>query len=675
MSVHNPDVVRAVALVGPTGVGKTSLMEAMLLAAGTVERRANGGLSEVIGDTSPEARTFGQSVELNLAGFDFLGDRYAIIDCPGSVDFAADGDFALAAVDLAVVVADPDPAKAVLLQPTLKTLERLAVPRILFVNKIDQARASLSELLTALGAVCGAPVVARQLPIWEGGRITGYVDLTLERAFEYREGQPSRRIDLPPAVADEEPDARFHMLEQLADFDDQLLEQLLSDQTPDQAAVFTDLVHEMNEGLIAPAFFGAASHGFGIRRLLKAFRHEIAAPKAAQARLGAPGPSAYVFKTTYAGQAGMLAYTRALGGPIRDGSEFTTPNGERSRAGGLFLVQGPTLKKVTTADEGEVVAIGKLEHFRAGDLLTVNGGPQGRPVPISPRTPVYWMAISAKARNDDVRLSGALAKLMDEDRALSLTRDPETHQTLLGGQGEGHLRLALDRLRNRFGLEVTTASPATPYKETISHRVEQHARHRKQTGGHGQFADLTIEVRALPRGEGFAFAQHITGGVVPKQWIPAVEQGVCDAMAKGPLGFPVTDVAVTLTDGAYHSVDSSEMAFRTAGRIGMEEALRRAGSCLLEPIDRLAVDLPSSCTSNAISALSTRRGQVLGFEPRPDWPGWDHIEATLPQAERYDLIGELRSLSRGLATFEYTFDHMSELSGRMAEELTQKTRA
>lgn len=674
MSAHTPGLVRAVALVGPTAVGKTTLMEAMLLAAGAIERRS-GGQGEMVGDASPEARARGHSVELNFANFEYLGDRYALIDCPGAVDFAADGDFVLPAVDLAIVVADPDPAKAILLQPVLRTLEQLGVPHALFVNKMDQAHGSLAELLAAFGAVSTAPVVARQLPIWSNEHVTGFVDLALERAFAYRENGGAERIEPPAAVLTEEADARFHMLEQLADFDDALLEQLLSDEVPDHASIFADLVRELNESLITPVFFGAAAKGFGVAQLLKALRHDAGSPQSAAARFVVPGPAAYVMKTAYAGQAGKLAYARVLGGRMVDGAEVMLPDGERARVGGLFQVQGAALKKISQAEPGEVVAIGKLDHARAGQLLSTTGKPLTHRFETTPRSPVYTLAIAAKVRNDDVRLSSALAKLIDEDPALSLTQAAEAHQTLLGGQSEAHLRLALDRLKRRFGVEVATAAPLTPYRETITGPVTQHARHKKQTGGHGQFGDVTVEIHPLPRGEGFAFSQRITGGVVPKQWIPAVEQGARDAMVKGPLGFPVTDVAVALIDGGYHSVDSSEMAFRQAGRLALEEGLRRCGPCLLEPIERLTIHVPTSCTSSVTSVVSSRRGQVLGFGPRDGWPGWDSIEAYLPQAERYDLIGELRSLSQGLGGFEFHFDHMTEVTGRLADDITQRARS
>lgn len=660
--------VRALALVGPTGAGKTTLLEAMLQAQGAVERRG-----EKVGDTSPEARARGHSVELNLAGFDFMGDHYAVVDCPGSVEFSAEADAALRAVDLAVVVADPEPAKAILLQPTLRELERLGVPRALFVNKMDQARGPLDELLQALAPVSAVPLVARQLPIIEDEKVSGFVDLALERAFIYRPGQPSQQIELSPELAAIEADARFHMLEQIADYDDELMEQLLSDVTPSRDAVFADLVREMNEGLIVPVFFGSALNHWGITRLLKALRHETPAPERAAERLGAEGPVAYVLKTTYAGQAGKLAYARVLGGRLSDGADLVQPSGEHGRAGGLFAVQGANLKKLPAAEPGDLVAIGKLEQAGAGQALSLNGKPQ-QPAPLEARNALYALAVSARNRQDDVRVSGALAKLVDEDQGLALIHDAEMGQVLLAGQGEGHVRLALERLKRRFGVEVDTAQPRTPYRETIAKGTTQRGRHKKQTGGHGQFGDVTIEIKPLPRGSGFVFVSRITGGVVPRQWIPAVEQGIRDGLAKGPLGFPVVDLEVTLIDGSHHSVDSSEMAFRAAGRLAIEEGLKACGPILLEPVERLVVFAPSSALSNVTSALSARRGQILGFTPREDWPRWDSIQAYLPQSERHDLIAELRSITQGLGSFETSFDHMAELSGRLADEVTREAR-
>ena len=670
MTTHANGQVRSLALVGPTGAGKTALMEAMLLAAGAIDRRAGGG-GERVGDTSPEARARGHSVELNFAGFSFLGDRYAIVDCPGAVELVAEADAALPAVDLALIVAEPDTAKAILLQPVIRELERLGVPRALFINKMDQARGPLDALLAALAPVSATPLVARQLPVFTGERVTGFVDLALERAFVYRSGEASEVVDLSPDLAGLEADARFHMLEQLADFDDDLMEQLLSDAQPSRDLVFADLVREMNEGLITPVFFGSAQNGFGIRRLLKALRHEAPEPARAAARLGlgAPSPSAaYVLKTAHAGQAGKLAYARVFGAPLADGADLTLPSGAHARAGGLFSVQGAALKKIANASIGDLVAIGKIDQAAAGDLLGVGAVALSRP-PRRERAPLFALAIAAANRKDDVRLSGALAKLIEEDTGLHVTHDAESRQVLVSGQGEGHLRLALERLKRRFGVEITTAAPTVPYRETIRASVTQHGRHKKQSGGHGQFADVTIGIKPHARGGGFAFASKVTGGAVPRQWIPAVEQGVGDGLMKGPLGFPVVDVEVTLLDGATHPVDSSEMAFRIAGRITIEEGLKRCAAYLLEPIDRLRIFTPENAMSNVTSALSAKRGQILGFGPREGWSAWQTIEAYLPHSERQGFIAELRGLTQGLGDFEAQFDHMAELTGRQADDV------
>ncbi|HEY2357357.1 MAG TPA: elongation factor G [Phenylobacterium sp.] len=667
MPIHPAGSVRALALVGPTSSGKTTLMEALLQVTGSVDRRAGG---DKVGDSSPEARARGHSVELNLAGFEFMGDRYSVVDCPGSLEFCADIDAALPAVDLAVVVAEPEPAKAALLQPTLRELERLGVPHALFINKMDQARGSLADLLAALAPVSSSPLVARQIPTWENEKVSGFIDLALERAFVYRPNEPSSQVEIASELREAEADARFHMLEQIADFDDELLEQLLSDVVPSRDAVFTDLVREMNEGLIVPVFFGSAQNGFGVRRLLKALRHETLPPDRAAQRLGVEA-GAYVLKAAYAGQSGKLAYARVFGAALPDGADFVLPDGERCRAGGLFTVQGALLKKIAQAPIGEVCAIGKVEAAHAGQILSTTGRPQAVRAAASPRRPLFAVALSATNHKDDVRLSGALTKLIEEDPGLRLTHDPEARQMILAGQGEGHVRLALERLKRRFGVEIDTEQPKTPYRETIQRGATQRSRHKKQSGGHGQFADVTVEIRPLPRGSGLVFSQRVVGGAVPKQWIPAVEQGVRDGLEKGQLGFPVTDLEVTLIDGQTHSVDSSEMAFRMAGRLAMEEGLPGCGAILLEPIEKLTVFSPSPSASNVTSALTARRGQILGLAPREDWRGWERIEAYLPQSERQGLIAELRGLTQGLGAFEADFDHMAELTGRLATEASQ----
>ena len=668
------DGVRAIALVGPNGAGKTSLLEALLFATGTIDRQGTVEGGSSIGDSSPEARAHNQSVEINIAGFKFMDDRYAVIDCPGSVNFAADADAVLPAVDLALVVVDPEPDRALLVQPILKELERLGLPHALFVNKIDQARGRIRDLLAALQPMSAVPLVARQIPIRDGERVAGFVDLALERAYSYRRGQPSEQVDLPGDITEREHEARFHMMEQLADHDDELLEQLLSDMVPSQDLIFADLVRETRDGLIVPVFFGSASNGFGIRRLLKALRHDTPDPAVAAARIGADGPSAYVFKVSHASQVGKLALARVLGGTLADGADLIGPDGHANRAGGLFAIQGGNTTKLGSAGIGEVVAIARLESAKAGDLMSADGKPRGTKITLQPRPRTFALAIATKDRKDDVRLSGALAKLVEEDPALDWSHDETTHESLLRGISDEHLRVTLERLKRRYGVAVDTRRPRIPYKETIRKHATQRGRHKKQSGGHGQFGDVVIEIAPLDRGAGLQFSERITGGAVPKQWIPAVEQGVRDATEKGPLGFPVIDVAVVLTDGSYHSVDSSELAFRTAGRIAMSEGLAASAPYLLEPIAKLTIFTPNFATSRISSTISSRRGQILGFAPREGWPGWDQLDVYLPQAECQDLGAELRSLSQGLASYEAEFAYMAEITGRLADDVIQRAK-
>lgn len=649
MSAAN-DKVRAIGLVGPTGAGKTSLRHALVAA---------GAAGDLRGEPAPE---------LGFSAAEYMGDRYIIVDPPGAPDFAAEMDAALPAMDLAIVVIDADPEKAALVQPYLREIEASGVPHAIFVNKIDQARARVKDLLEAVQPMSAAPLVARQIPIWRDEKYAGYVDLALERAYLFKPGQPSERVDIPSDLAEEEHEARFHMLEQLADFDDALLEQLLSDEEPERDAVFADLVREMQDGLIVPVFFGSAQQGYGVRRLLKALRHETPPPSKAAARLGVEQPAAYVMKVSYAGQAGKLSFARMFNGNLDDGAEVTLADGATRRAGGLQGLNGAGLKKTEAAREGDIVALGKIDELHAGDLAALGVACQVKAPPRA-RPPIYEVAIKAKDRKDDVRLGAALSKLAEEDPGLSVRQDQESHETRVRGLGEAHLRTRLDSLKKRFGVDVDVMRPTTAYKESIRKKLAQRGRHKKQTGGHGQFGDVVIELRPLERGAGFQFDDRITGGVVPKQWIPAVEQGVRDALEKGPLGFRVVDVGVTLTDGSYHSVDSSEQAFRMAGRLAMSEALKTADPYVLEPIDKLTIYAPSSATSRINGAVTSRNGQILGFAARDGWTDWDKIDVYLPHAELADFLHELKAHTQGMGVFEAEHSHLVEITGRRADDV------
>ena len=660
---------RAIALVGPAGAGKTSLAEAMLFASRTIDRQGSTANGSSVGDSSPEARQRGGSTELNLMLFNYLGDQFAIIDAPGSVGFAADGASAVAVADMAIVVVDPDPARAALAAPSLRMLDELGIPHLIFVNRVDQARGRIRDLLSALQPMSVSPLIARQVPIRDGERVTGFVDVALERAYHYRPGDASEQITMPLELADREAEARTEMLERLADHDDELLEQLLMDQVPEQSTIFADLARETGENLGVSVLFGSASSSWGVRRLLKALRHEAPGPEATARRLSVSDPALFAFKINHGGSVGRLALARVLGGSISEGSELKTAEGAASRLGALFSVQGDKTAKTTTAGPGAVVAVAKADEVKAGQWLSAGAIPPPVELPATARNAT--VAIAPADRKDDVRLASALARLAEEDAALTIEHDDDSHELRLRGVNDEHLALVVARLKRRYGVEVTSKPCSIGYRESIRQPVRQHGRHKKQSGGHGQYGDVIIEIRPLARGEGFRFEEKIHGGSIPRQYIPAVEAGVKDACIKGPLGFPVDDVAVSLVDGSFHSVDSSELAFRTAGRIAMHDALAAAAPHLLEPVQRLVVVSPSSSTSKVSSTIASRRGQMLGLGPRDGWPGWDRVEALLPESELAGLEAELRSLSQGLATYEAEYDHLAELNGNLADKVVK----
>ena len=660
---------RVIALVGPAGAGKTSLAEAMLFAAGATDRLGSTASGSSIGDSSPEARQRGGSTELNLYNFQYLGDDFAVIDVPGSVGFSADGAKALAVADVAIVVVDPDPARAPLAAPALRALDELGIPHLIFVNRIDQAHGRIRDLLSALQPISVSPLIGRQIPIWDGERISGFVDLALEYAFKYRPGKESERIDIPADLQAREAEARTHMLEQLADHDDELLEQLLMDEAPAREKVLQDLARETSDNLGVSVLFGSASSSWGVRRLLKAVRHEAPGAEATRNRLEVADPTLYVFKVIH-GSIGRLALARALGGRIGEGTDLKTEDGSHARVGSLFKVQGEKTIKVGEARDGDLVAVAKIDTVKAGQWLGSGKLPPAIEIDYPARN--CAIAIEPADRKDDVKLSGALHRLAEEDSALIVEHDEANHEIRLRGVNDEHLNTVIARLKRRYGVEVKSHTPTVGYRESIRKSVTQKGRHKKQSGGHGQFGDVIIEVKPLPRGSGFVFEEKIHGGSVPKQWIPAVEDGVREAMRKGPLGFEVVDCAVSLIDGSYHSVDSSELAFRLAGRIAMQEALAAAQPHLLEPMHKLTVVCPSSATSRITSAVAGRRGQMLGMGPRDGWTGWDRIDALIPEAELAGLEADLRSQSQGLATYEAQFDHLAELNGPLADKVIQQ---
>ena len=669
---------RCIALVGPFQSGKTTLLEAILARTGVIARQGNVEAGNTVGDASREARHHHMSVELTAATTDFMGDAYTFLDCPGSVEFVHDMRAILPAIDAAVVVCEMDDKKVPQLQLILRELEDRKVPRILFLNKIDKADAGVHDVLALLQPASRTKLVLRQIPTFSGEIISGFVDLALERAFVYKEHAPSEVVALEGDVADREKTARFSMLETLADHDDELMEQLLEDIQPPRDKVFDDLTRELREGLVCPVLMGTASRAHGILRLLKALRHESPGPAETAKRLGVkPGSDAvaYVLKTQNTTHGGRLSIARMLAGQAGDGATFLSPENEVGRVAGVFKLVGQSNEKRGPANAGETVAFAKLEKAKTGETLTAGKQAHAALAKVEPYPPVLAIAISAKERKDDVKLGQALNKLAEEDPSITIAHNPETHEVVLWGQGEMHLRVTTERLGDRYGVAIERRQPSVGYRETIRKGVVQRGRHKKQSGGHGQYGDVVLDIKPMPRGSGFSFEDKITGGVVPRNYIPSVEEGIIDALKHGPLGFPVVDLHVALIDGSYHTVDSSDMAFRTAGRIGIVEGLPQCQPVLLEPIHLVEIFCPTDATAKINALMSGRRGQIIGFDTREGWEGWDVVRAKMPEAEIGDLIVEVRSATAGAGTFTFKFDHMAELTGRTADQIIAARRA
>jgi elongation factor G len=671
--VRSPRGPRCIALVGPFQSGKTTLLEAILARTGAIPRAGSVDAGTSVGDASPEARHHKMGVGLTAATTTFMGDSYTFIDCPGSVEFTHDMRAAIPAVDAAVVVCEADEKKLPQLQIILRELEDLGIPRFLFLNKIDKASKRIRETLATLQPASRIPLVLRQIPIWNGELVAGFVDLALERAFVYREHKASEVVALEGGDLDREKEARFSMLEKLADHDDALMEQLLEDIQPPRDAVFDDLARELREGLICPVLLGSAARENGVLRLMKALRHESPGVAETAKRLGAAASGkdalAYVFKTVHLQHGGKLSLARLLAGHLDDGATLQSSSGEAARLSGISAVSCAHDTKRPAAEAGDTVALGKLDPVKTGDTLSSGKTAPPALVHVEPLPPVLAIAIAATDRKDDVKLGQALLRLNEEDPSLTMIQNPRTHDIVLWGQGEMHLRVALERLRDRFGVNVKSQPPAIGYQETIRKSVTQRGRHKKQSGGHGQFGDVVLEIKPLPRGGGFEFHEKVVGGAVPRNYIGAVEEGVVDGLLRGPLGFPVIDVQVTLIDGSYHSVDSSDLAFRTAARIGVSEGLPQCQPVLLEPIHLVEIVCPTEATAKINAILSGRRGQILGFDTREGWPGWDRVRAMMPEAEIGELIVELRSATAGAGSFTRQFDRMAEVTGRAADQI------
>jgi elongation factor G len=667
--------IRNVALIGPYSSGKTTLLENLLYISGVITRKGSVNEGNTVGDASTEARVHKMSTEVTAAGFDYGGLSFTCLDCPGSVEFLQETLNVLVGVDAAIVVCEPDIQRVLTLAPLFQTLDEWEIPHWVFINKMDRVNNQFNDVVATLQQVSSRPLVLCQYPILQKDDCIGFIDLVTEEAFQYHLNAQADPIPLPEHLKEEEQQVHRHMLETLADFDDHLLEELLEDIAPSPQEVLQDVKQDLSADLIVPVLIGRADQGFGVRPLLEALVKETPSSQETATNRGftadASQPIAQVLKTFLSPQGGKQSLVRIWQGQIDDSMILN-----EQRVGGLYKLFGSQTKSLGSAQAGEIVAINRLETVKTGDLLTLNGQVVSNTIlKANTLEPVFCHAITADERKDEVKLSTALSKLTEEDPSITWEHRESTHEILLWGQGDIHLKVAIARLKRKYNLPVSTHTPHIPYCESIRKAAKSHGRYKHQTGGHGQFGDVYLEIQPQPRGSGFQFNETIVGGVVPKQYIPGVEVGVREYLTRGLHGFPIVDVSVTLTDGSYHSVDSSEQAFKQAARLAMQSGLPDCEPVLLEPVEQVHISNPAEYTSNVLRLITNRRGQILSYAAKPGWQGWDTVEAYLPMAEMQDLIIELRSLTQGVGFFQWEDDHLDVVPDKIAERVLAQTTA
>jgi elongation factor G len=634
---------RNLAVVGLHHAGKTTLTEAILHHCGAIPRRGSVADGTTTTDFEPECIGHAQSTCVGFAHTACGEVDLMLIDAPGFVDFLEESKIALLAADAAVVVIDADPNHIPQTRALIDFLESRRMPHLFFINKMDRPGAAAVATLEALVAAYGMHVVAEQLPVGEGDAFTGVVDLVA-------------------AIADEGSvaSARGKLLEALGDFDDHLLEELLEGVEPPLDEVRKDLHDEYALDQIVPVLFGSAARGIGISELIATIAEQFPSPldierqdadgRPIEAKPGGP-VVAQVCKTMIHPQSGKLSVVRIFTGTLTTDSVLTDTSrqGVQSRPGGIYRLQGKKQEPVTSAGPGEIVALSRLDGVHTLDTLTSGGAHTVMPALELP-DPVFAVAISPRDRLDEAKLSQMLARLMDEDPALRLMRAEFTNELELCGCGEVHVAIAAERLERKYHVSVETRAPQIAYRETITNGIETHGRYKHQTGGHGQFGEVRLRIEPRERGHGVSFDEKVVGGAVPRQFYPAVEKGVREALMRGPSGFPVVDLHVTLYDGSFHAVDSSEASFKTAASMAIRDALPKCGVTLLEPIVAIEVIVPEPFASATVSQLTAKRGTVQSFGPSDD-PAFYRVSALVPQAELAHYITELRTATQGLGSF------------------------
>lgn len=673
-----PEKIRNVALVGSQGSGKTTLAEALLYRAGVIDRTGRVEDGSTVCDFSPEEKTATHSQSLALASFEWHGHKINLLDTPGAPDYSGELHAALQVADLLVFVIDASSGVDHRATSIWHQAADAGLPRIVFVNKLDREHASFESVLTELQDAFGAGVAPLELPIGTGPEFHGIADLLTDKAYIYDSGS-AEESQIPAEMEDQEAEVHEQLVEGIVVADDDMLEQYLDGNVPSPSELEVVLGRGVADGSVFPVVCGSATGPIAVDRLAN-FLVEIGPPPTSRAMTvtmsdidsePACDPEgdqlACVFKTISDDYVGQISLFRVLSGTIRRDDNLTnstTGNGERLR--GLVNLVGGRQEDIDVISAGDIGGVTKLQQTRTGDTLTNAGRAvvQLEPWP----EPVLAYGILPKTRAAEDKLGTGLRRLTDEDPSLQLERSEETRQTLLWGLGEAHLRLAIARL-DRMGIEVETEDLRVPYRQTVTGNGDAEGKHKKQSGGHGQFGVAYVRIEPLPRGSGFEFVDAISGGAIPRSYIPAVEAGIRDAMADGgELGFPIVDVKATVYDGKHHSVDSSEFSFNMAGKLAFSAAFAQANPVVLEPMARVEITVAPEYQGDVMGDLSSRRGQVQGTDAGP-W-GEQVIHAIVPEAELVRYAIELRSLTGGRARFKAERVAYEILSGALPEAAT-----
>jgi len=682
--------IRNVAFIGINKSGKTSLVETILHLTGAISRRGKIQEGTMTTDYEPESIDRQMSTSTSVARTAYRDHLFNVLDCPGFVDFSEEVKLALMGVDAAVFVVEPDPGRLIQMDTLLRFTEDIGIARLVFLNKLDKPDMAVAETLDGLKNMPGTktprPLAPLNYPIGSGASFSGYVDVLKKEAFKYgAQGKPEH-TDVPSELQSDLEAAREKLVESLADTDDALLEMVLEGQEPSLELLEKDLKQAVRAGTFVPILVGSAHSDAGVLTLLDTIislcpsplEREYKDQEGKPLKIADDGPVvAEVIKTYMHPQSGKLSLARVFSGTITADSQIidVTRSGSKERVGGLYWLLGKKQETMTSAGPGSIVALARLETPRTGDTISTDKDAPQIPAPPAP-PPLYSLAIAAKNRNDETKLSTLLGKIHEEDPLVVVMRDPDTNEYCLYGQGEVHLTLARQRLERKYGIQIESRRPRIAYKETIQSKVEAHGRHKKQTGGRGQFGEVYFKIEPLERGAGNKFTESIVGGVVPRQYIPGTEKGVVEALQRGPLaGFTVVDVHVNLFDGSYHDVDSDEMSFKLAAILAMREGMGKAAPIILEPITEVTVHVPNSYTSGVLSQITGRRGQILGYGPSADRSGWDEVTAHVPQAELWDYIIELRTLTQGLGYYTWKFSHLSPVPPTISQELIAQATA